>query len=66
MQNSNRLTDIKNKFVVTEGEMEWGGTNQRYGIKRYKLLNRKETSNKDILYGTGNYTHYLVITYNAI
>ena len=34
-------------------------------INRYKLLNIKQI-NKDILYSTGNYTHYLVITYNGI
>ena len=28
------------------------------GIKRYKLLCTKQISNKDILYSTGNYSHY--------
>ena len=30
----NRLTEIENKPVVTKGEMEWGGTNQMYEVKR--------------------------------
>ena len=29
------------------------------------LLHIKWITNKDLLYSTGNYTHYLVITYNG-
>ena len=34
-------------------------------INRYTLLYIKEINNKDLLYSTGNYMQYLVITYNA-
>ena len=33
------------------------------GINVYILLYIKEKTNKDILYDTGNYTQYFVITY---
>ena len=36
--NRNRLTDIKNKFMVTKGEMEGGGITEEFGIIRYTLL----------------------------
>ena len=39
---------------------------QRYGIKRYKLLCKIQISNKDILYSTGKYTHWLLITLNEV
>ena len=42
------------------------GVGEEYGIKRYKLLYIKQRSNKDLLYSTGNYIQYLVITYNGI
>ena len=45
---------------------QWGnegkGTNQGYGIKRYKLLYIKQISNKDTMYSTENHSKYLVIT----
>ena len=44
----------------------WGaGTNWGYRINIYKLLYIKEVSNKDLLCSTGNYTHYLIITYGS-
>ena len=64
MYTQNRLTE--NKLVVTSGEKEGGGTNQRYGAKRYKLQCIKQISSKDILFGTGNYSHYLVIHFNGV
>ena len=39
-------------------EKREGGTNQEYGINRYKLLYTKQINNKDILYSTGNYNQY--------
>ena len=36
-----------------------------FGINRYILLYIKEINNKDLLYSTGNYIQYLVITYNG-
>ena len=35
-----------------------------FGINRYILLYIKEINNKDLLYSTGNYIQYLVITCN--
>ena len=46
MQNRNRLTNIENKLVVTKGEREGAGTNQGYGINRYKQKYTKQISNK--------------------
>ena len=34
-------------------------------FNRYKLLYIKQISNKDLLYNTGNYIQYVVITYNG-
>ena len=57
-------TDIENKLVVTKGRVRqirnMGLTDTNYHIKKKKI------SNKDILFSTGNYTPYLVITYNEI
>ena len=36
------------------------------GLIDYKLLCIKQISNKDILYSKGNYSHYLVITFNRV
>lgn len=47
--------------MVTKGK---GGReiNQELGSNIYTLLYVKETSNKDVLYSTGNYTQYFAIT----
>ena len=42
-----------------------GGINQKFGIKRYTLPYIKQITNKDLLYSTGNYTQYFVITYKG-
>ena len=34
-------------------------------MNRYTLLYIKEMNNKDLLYSTGNYTQYVVITYKG-
>ena len=36
-----------------------------YGINKYTLLYTKWITNKDLLYSTGNYTQYSVITYKG-
>ena len=41
-----------------------GEINQEVGINRYTLLYIEQINNKDLLYSTGNYTQYLIITYN--
>ena len=53
-QTRNRCTDIENKLVVTSRE----GQDRAMGLRG--------TSSKDILYSRGNYTHYLVITFNRV
>ena len=63
IQNRNRLTDIDNKLAVTRGKRE--GVRLRYGIKKQTTM-CKINKQQDILCNTGNYTHYLVITYNGI
>ena len=40
-----------------------GGINQEFGISRYKLRYIKQINNKVLLYSTGNYIQYSVITY---
>ena len=50
--------------MVTRGE-RGGGINYEFGIKRYTLLYIKQITNKDLLYNTGNYIQYLIITYNG-
>ena len=44
---------------------KWGGINWEVGIDIYILLYIKYITNKDILYSTGNYTQYFVITYKG-
>ena len=42
-----------------------GGINWKLGINRYTLLYIKQINNKNLLYSTGNYIQYLIITYNG-
>ena len=42
-----------------------GGINLEFEINKYTLLYIKQINNKDLLYRTGNYTQYLVITHNG-
>ena len=46
------------------GDKGGGEINQEFGININTLLYIKWVNNKDLLYSTGNYTQYLVITYN--
>ena len=41
-----------------------GGVNQEFGNNPYTLLYIKQV-NEDLLYSTGNYSQYLVITYKG-
>ena len=53
-------------FMVTISPMgSGGGIKKDYGINRYTLLHIKYISNNDLLYSTGNYIQYLLITYNG-
>ena len=40
------------------------GINQEFEINTYAQLYTKQITNKDLLYSTGNYIQYLVITQN--
>ena len=53
-------SQIGNKLMVTKGE----DLNQAYDINRYTLLWIK-FKKQDVLYSTGNYIHYFIITNNA-
>ena len=53
----------KNKFMVTKGERLGEGINWEFRINIYTLLYiKKKNDNKDLLYSTGNYTQYFVVT----
>ena len=41
------------------------GINQEFGINKYTLLYIKYITNKDVLYSTGNYPQYFVLTYKG-
>ena len=60
-----KQTDKHRKQIYGYQQGKAGGTNQVYGINRYKLLSIKYISNKDLLYSTRYYTQYLAITYNG-
>ena len=52
--------------MVTGGKAgAGGGINWEIGIDIYTLLYIKEINNKYLLYSTGNYIQYLVISYNG-
>ena len=65
LQNRSRLTDIENKTNYGYQRGRWGGINWEFGINRYTLLYMKQINNKNLLYSTGNYIQYLVITYKG-
>ena len=47
-------------------KVRWEGINQEFGINIYiKYYILKYIINKNVLYSTGNYTQYFVITYNG-
>ena len=50
--------------MVTKGGRR-GGINYKFWTNRYILLYIIEINNKDLLYSTGNYIQYFVITYNG-
>ena len=50
--------------MVTKG-VRGGGINQEFGINTYILLDIIQIINKDLLYSTGNYIQYFVITYKG-
>ena len=52
----------KKRYAKTSKQ---GGINQEVGIDTYTLLYVKQVINKDLLYSTGKYTQYFVITYKG-
>ena len=57
-------SDIENKCMVTKGK-RWRGINQEFEINRYTLLYIKQINNKGLLYNSGNYSQYFIISYNG-
>ena len=62
---TNRLTDIENRLVVTNGEEGWGGIDWEFGISRCKLLYMEWINSKVLLYSTRNCIQYPVINHNG-
>ena len=57
-------TNTENKLTITIADGV-GEINQEFGINMYAILYIKKQVNKDLLYSTGNYAQYLIITYNG-
>ena len=65
MQNRNRPTDIETKLNgYQRGRGCQEGINYESGTNTYTLLSMKQL-NKDLLYSTGNYIQYFVMTYKG-
>ena len=54
----------KTNLWLPKGKGGGGGINQEFGNNIYTLLYIKLV-NKDLLYSTGNYTQYFLITYKG-
>ena len=54
------------KLWLSKEKVVWGRINQEYEINRYILPYMKQISNKDLLYSTGSYIEYLVLTWKRI
>ena len=66
LQNRNRLTNRKQTYGYRSRKWDGeGGINQEFGINRYTVPYIKWINNKDLLYNTGDYIQYLIITYNG-
>ena len=51
--------------MVAKGEEDGGGMEREFGVSRCKLLHIGWINNKVLLYSTGNYIQYPVISYNG-
>ena len=58
MENRSRLTDIQNNFVL-------GQQNSGNGMRDTNSMHKTDKE-KDIFYSTGNFNHFLVITYAVL
>ena len=65
LQNRNRPIDIENKLMVIKEIKKTGGINYEFEINIDKILYINQITKKFLLYSTGNYTHYFVITYKG-
>ena len=54
---------IKNDINELTKQKQEGGINQEFEIVIYTLLYMEWMVNMDLLYSTGNYTQYSVLTY---
>ena len=61
----NRLTDIKNRFVVATGAGVGEGMEREFRLSRWKLLCIEWIKHKVLLYHTGNYIQYPMINHNG-
>ena len=59
-QKQTQKTNLCLPKVLGGGEM-----NEEFGINIYTLLYIEQITNKDLLYSTGNYIQYFVITYKG-
>ena len=50
---------------LPRGRRDWGGMDWEFGITRCKLLYIEWIKNEVLLYSTGNYIQYPVITHNG-
>ena len=55
----------KTNLWLPKGKGGEGGINQKFGINRYTRLYIKQINSKDLLYSTGDYIQYLIISYNG-
>lgn len=56
-----RLTDQKTNLELPK-EKVWGGINKEYEITDTTIYEVAYTQHKDLLYSTGNYIQFLIIT----
>ena len=54
----------KTNLLLPKGK-KGGEINSEFGINIYTLLYIKQITSKDILYSTGEYTKYFIITYEG-
>ena len=54
-----------NELMIAKGERGMGGINSEDEINIYTLLHIKQINNKELLYSTGNYNQYFVMTYKG-
>ena len=55
----------KTNLQLPKGKGGGERINQEFGINRYTLLYIKQINNKDLLYNTGNYIQFPIITYSG-